>query len=389
MGGNLLIAHGGGPTAVINATLYGLVAEAKKYKEIGGIYGARYGIEGVLKEDLIDLGRESAAVLARLPFTPSSALGSTRRQVSEADYPRFIEIFKKYDIRYFFYNGGNDSMDTCLKVARAAGDYEVRIIGVPKTIDNDLAGTDHCPGFGSAARYTAVSAMELAREVQGLPIHVIIMETMGRNAGWLTAATVLGKKDERDGPHLVYLPERPFNEERFVEDVRRCNDKVRGVLVVASEGLLDEQGESIANTGILDGFGHKIPGGVGQALANMLIRHGLKSRSEKPGLLGRNSIALQSAVDREEAIRVGAYAVQVAVEGKSGCMVAIKRVGNHPYRSELELVPLARGGQYGAQAAGSVNQPGRERHRSFLRRLLPAAPGRAAAGVCKTCKRAN
>ncbi|MGE5549655.1 MAG: 6-phosphofructokinase [Bacteroidota bacterium] len=342
MTGNLLVAHGGGPTAVINASLFGVVSEAKKHKEINGIFGARFGIDGVLNESFIDLGREPESKIDRLPYTPSSALGSTRRKLTEDDYPRIIEIFKRYNIRYFLYNGGNDSMDTCLKVAEAAGNYEIQVIGVPKTIDNDLAETDHCPGFGSAARYTAVSAMELFKEVAGLPIHVIVMETMGRNAGWLTAAAALGRKSETDGPHLVYLPERVFREEQFVEDVRRWNSRVKGVLVVASEGLVDEKGESIANTGILDGFGHKIPGGVGQALSNILIKHGLKSRSEKPGLLGRNSIALQSSVDRDEAIRVGVHAVQCLMEGKTGYMVAIRRVTNTPYQSTLELVPLAK-----------------------------------------------
>lgn len=339
--GNLLIAHGGGPTPVINASLKGVIDEAKKHSEIKGIFGARFGIEGVLNEDLIDLGKESPSKIERLPFTPASALGSCRRKLTEEDYPVILDILKKYNIRYFFYNGGNDSMGTCHKVASIAEDYDMRVIGIPKTIDNDLAHTDHCPGFGSAARYVAVSTMELAKEVEALPIFVCILEVMGRNAGWLAAASSLAKRDEDLGPHLIYLPERPFMKEEFLEDVRMWHSKVKGVLVVVSEGLVDENGNSIGDTSIVDGFGHKIPGGVAQTLSNLVMSElGIKSRNEKPGLVGRASMALQSSVDREEAIRVGSFAVKSAVEGKTGYMVSIKRVSNDPYRSSLELVPL-------------------------------------------------
>lgn len=340
MEGNLLIAHGGGPTAVINASLKGVIDEAK-YKEIKGIYGARFGIEGVLKEDFIDLGREPQFKIEMLPFTPATVLGSCRRKVTEQDYPHILEILKKYNIRYFFYNGGNDSMDTCLQIASLSKNYDLRVIGIPKTIDNDLELTDHSPGFGSAARFAAVSALELTNEVEALPIHIIVLEIMGRNAGWLTAAVSLAKKGDDRGPHLIYLPERIFKKEEFLKDVQMWYQKVKGVLVVASEGLVDENGKSIVNTGMVDGFGHKIPGGVAQTLSDLIINElGIKSRAEKPGLLGRVSIALQSSVDREEAIGVGKYAVQAATEGKTGYMVAIKRVSQNPYRSAFELVPL-------------------------------------------------
>lgn len=338
---NLLVAHGGGPTAVINASLYGVIEEAKKYPQIKGIYGARFGIEGVLNEDFIDLRKQEQSQIDGLPFTPASAIGSCRRKLIEADYPRILEVLKKYNIRYFFYNGGNDSMDTCNKVASIAGDYDIKVIGIPKTIDNDLAFTDHCPGFGSAARYVAISSMDLAKEAQALPIHVLVLEVMGRNAGWLAAAAALARQSEEFGPHLIYLPERPFIKEEFLEDVEKWHSKVKGVLVVVSEGLVDSDGNPIADTGIVDGFGHKVPGGVAQALSNMIIKDlGIKSRAEKPGLLGRACISMQSDADREEAIGVGSFAVKSAIEGKSGYMVSIKRVSNSPYKWDYELVPL-------------------------------------------------
>lgn len=343
--GNLLIAQGGGPTAVINASLQGVIEEAGKYKQIKGIYGARYGVEGLLREDFIDLSKEPLNKIKGLGHTPASALGSCRRKLVEKDFPEVLKILKKYNIRYFFYNGGNDSMDTCNKIAVLAReyDYDINVIGVPKTIDNDLAYTDHCPGFGSAARYSAISAMELAKDVESLPIHVCIMELMGRNAGWLTASAALAKKNGSEGPHLIYLPERPFIEEEFLEDVKQLHAVVHGVLVVVSEGLVDINGNPLADSGIVDGFGHKVPGGVAQHLSNLVMNKlGIKSRSEKPGLLGRASIPMQSDVDREEALGVGAFAVKSAVQGKTGYMVSIKRVSSEPYASDYELVPLER-----------------------------------------------
>lgn len=341
MKGNLLIAHGGGPTAVINASLKGVIDEAKKYKDIDQILGAKYGVEGVLKEEFIDLGIQPQFLVNLLSFSPASAIGSCRRKLTEQDYPVILSVFKKYNIRYFFYNGGNDSMDTCLKIANMAGDYDIKVIGIPKTIDNDLKYTDHCPGFGSAARYVAVSTLELYRDLAALPIHIIILEVMGRNSGWLAAASTLGKRKETDPPHLVYMPECPFIEEKFFEDVKYWNSKVKGVLIVVSEGLVGLDGKSITDIGMFDGFGHKIPGGVAKYLSNLLVtKLGINSRSEEPGLLGRVSVALQSPVDREEANAIGSFSVKSAMEGKSGYMVAIKRVSNNPYKVQLELVPL-------------------------------------------------
>ena len=338
--GNMLIAHGGGPTPVINSSLLGAVREAKLHEEIETIYGARFGAEGILAGDLMDLGQFSQEQLDLLARTPASALGSCRRKLTDADYPAVLECFKKFNIRYFFYNGGNDSMDTCHKVYQLAcqSGYELRVI--PKTIDNDLAVTDHCPGFGSAAKYAAVSALELAFDASALPIHVVVMELMGRNAGWITAASALFA-DQMPCEHLVYLPETNFDKEQFLSAVKEKWSKGRGLLVTVSEGIHYADGSPVADSGIVDGFGHKIPGGAAQTLSDMIMQEtGLKSRSEKPGLLGRVSVALMSEVDQREAEEAGAVAVRSAVEGKTGFMVGFQTTREPEYRSETCLVPL-------------------------------------------------
>ncbi len=342
--GNMLIAQGGGPTPVINSSLLGAVREAKRHPEaIETIYGARYGAEGILAGDLIDLGAVPTEQLDLLARTPASAIGSCRRKLTDADYPDVLECFKKFNIRYFFYNGGNDSMDTCNKVyelAKAAG-YELRVIGIPKTIDNDLAVTDHCPGFGSAAKYAAASALELAQDVAALPIHVVVMEMMGRNAGWITAASALFT-GLMPCEHLVYLPETDFDKDEFLAAVKEKWAKGRGLLVTVSEGIHYAGGVPVADSGIVDGFGHKVPGGAAQTLSDMIMNElGLKSRSEKPGLLGRTSVALMSGTDRDEAELAGATAVKSAVEGESGWMVGFKTEREPEYRSETILIPLA------------------------------------------------
>ena len=339
--GNMLIAHGGGPTPVINSSLLGAVREAKAHGEIEIIYGARFGAEGILAGDLIDLGKFSDEDLALLAKTPASALGSCRRKLTDADYPAVLECFKKFNIRYFFYNGGNDSMDTCNKIYNLSVEtgYELRVIGIPKTIDNDLDVTDHCPGFGSAAKYAAVSALELAQDAAALPIHVVVMEMMGRNAGWITAASAL-YADLMPCEHLVYLPEVTFDKEKFLAAVKEKWAKGRGLLVTISEGIHYADGSPVADSGVVDGFGHKVPGGAAQALSDMIMQEaGLKSRSEKPGLLGRVSVALMSEIDQKEAEEAGACAVRSAVEGKTGFMVGFETTRT-PYSSKTCLIPL-------------------------------------------------
>ena len=340
--GNMLIAHGGGPTPVINSSLLGAVREAKRHSEIETIYGARFGAEGILAGDLMDLGQFSQEQLDLLSRTPASALGSCRRKLPDPDHPAVLECFQRFNIRYFFYNGGNDSMDTCHKVYQLAcqSGYELRVIGIPKTIDNDLAVTDHCPGFGSAAKYAAVSALELAFDASALPIHVVVMELMGRNAGWITAASALFA-DRMPCEHLVYLPETDFDKDRFLSAVKEKWAKGRGLLVTVSEGIHYADGTPVADTGRVDGFGHKIPGGAAQALSDLIMQEtGLKARSEKPGLLGRVSVALMSQVDQQEAEAAGSAAVRAAVEGKTGYMTGFETTRTPEYRSELRLIPL-------------------------------------------------
>ena len=323
MGKNILVAHGGGPTAVINCSLQGVVEAARSAGFDGSIYAARFGAEGILAGDLIDLTDVPAATIARLSHTPASAIGSCRRKLTDADYPTVLETLKRFDVGYFFYNGGNDSMDTCHK-------------------DNDLDLTDHCPGFGSAARYAALSSAELALDASALPIHVVVLELMGRNAGWVTAASALAGR-LTGCPVLTYLPEVPVDEDRMLADVERTYARGKGLLVTVSEGLCGLDGKPLADTGIVDGFGHTVPGGTAQHITDQIIQKlGLKSRAEKPGLLGRASIPYQSSTDRAEAYAVGQYAVEAALQGESGYMVAINAVRTPAYRADLSLVPLAK-----------------------------------------------
>ena len=340
--GNMLIAHGGGPTPVINSSLLGAVREAKRHPEIETIYGARFGAEGILAGDLIDLGAVEEERLDLLARTPASAIGSCRRKLTDGDYPAVLDCFKRFNIRYFFYNGGNDSMDTCHKIYRLAcqSGYELRVIGIPKTIDNDLAVTDHCPGFGSAAKFAAASALEAAQDASALPIHVVVLELMGRNAGWITAASAL-YADLMPCEHLVYLPETDFDKEAFLSAVREKFARGKGLLVTISEGIHYGDGSPVADSGVVDGFGHKVPGGAAQTLCDMIMAEtGLKARSEKPGLLGRTSVALMSQVDQAEAMEAGACAVRSAVEGQTGVMVGFQAEREPAYTCRTCLIPL-------------------------------------------------
>lgn len=342
MGLNILVAHGGGPTAVINTSLQGVVEAARGSGKVDKIYAARFGAEGILKGDLIDLTQVPASTISLLSATPASAIGSCRRKLTEADYPTVIETLKRFHIDCFFYNGGNDSMDTCNKVsklAKAEG-LDVRVIGIPKTMDNDLDITDHCPGFGSAARYAAESACELALDASGLPIHVVVLELMGRNAGWVTAASALAAR-QTNCEVLTYLPELPVNEDKMLHDIERAYAKGNGLLVTVSEGLCGLDGKPLATTGIVDGFGHTVPGGTAQHIADSILQKlNLKARGEKPGLLGRASIPYASRTDRMEAYAVGKYAVEAALEGKTDSMVAIDAHRGESYSFDLFLAPL-------------------------------------------------
>ena len=344
MGLNILVAHGGGPTAVINTSLQGVVETARASGKVDKIYAARFGAEGILKGDLIDLTDVPAATISLLATTPASAIGSCRRKLTEADYPTVLETLRRFKIDCFFYNGGNDSMDTCNKVnelAKAEG-LDVRVIGIPKTMDNDLDITDHCPGFGSAGRYAAECACELALDASGLPIHVVVLELMGRNAGWVTATSALAAK-ATDCEVLTYLPEVLVDEDKMLTDIENAWAKGKGLLVTVSEGICGMDGKPLASTGIVDGFGHTVPGGTAQHVTDSIIQKlGIKSRAEKPGLLGRASIPYASRVDQQEAYSVGKYAVEAALAGESGSMVAIDAHRGETYSFDLFLAPLSK-----------------------------------------------
>ena len=339
---NLLIMHGGGPTAVINCSLYGAVTEAKKKLKGGRILAARNGTGGLIREELIDLTEVAEADLEKLLVTPGSAIGTSRDQLNEAEYLRMAEILKRHQIRYVLMNGGNGTMDTCgrLFLACRKQGLEIKVMGIPKTMDNDIAVTDHSPGFPSAARFIAESVREVCADVRGLPIHVSVIEASGRNAGWITAASALAADQGGPGPDLIYLPERPFDEDAFIEDVKELLKVKKGIVVVASEGLKDAAGkpvvEPIFTVGRATYFGD-----VGAHLANLVIRRlGYKARSEKPGLIGRASIRLQSPVDRREAIEAGALACREVLSGTTGKMVAFRRVCDRPYRAEAFLTDI-------------------------------------------------
>ncbi|VBB07735.1 atp-dependent 6-phosphofructokinase [Lucifera butyrica] len=337
---NLAVVHGGGPTSVLNASLYGVIEEAKKHGAISGILGAKGGIAGILKEQFIDFRKQSAENIERLPFTPASAIGTSRKELFEEDYENIVKILVKNNIKFLLFNGGNGSMDTCGKIYKAAKRFDINVIGIPKTIDNDIAITDHSPGFGSAARYIAASTAEVAEDVKAMPIHVCVIEAMGRNAGWITAASALARKNKEDAPHLIYLPERPFNQMEFLQDVKKLYDKLGGVVVVVSEGLKNEKGESIVPPLFTQGRSVYF-GDVSAHLALMIVKElGIKARSEKPGIFGRASIAYQSFIDREEAKFAGVCAVKALLKGESGKMVGFSRVSNSPYKCNTILIPI-------------------------------------------------
>ena len=350
---NMLIVHGGAPTAVMNASLYGAITAAQKSGVVDSIYGARGGSRSLLTGDYIDLSALSREALEKLPYTPASFIGTSRFPVDN-DYAAIADKLVEQDIRYLLFNGGNGSMDTCGKIAaaiaRRAPGKGIRVVGIPKTIDNDIAVTDHAPGFGSAARYLAASVSELAQDVASLPIHICIVESMGRNSGWLTAAAALAKTAGRSeasfseqsqlGPHLIYVPEVPFDEEEFLDEAKTLYDRYGGVVVVASEGLKTGDGKPIVPP--LFQTGRSVYyGDVSAHLCATVIRKlGIKARSEKPGILGRCSIAHQSALDRDEAILAGAEAVKAALSGQTAVMVGFRRISSKPYRCETFLIPI-------------------------------------------------
>lgn len=341
MAENLLIVHGGGPTAVMNGSLYGAIKEAKKSDEIGHIYGANNGTGGFLKKDFLELENVPEEKLKLLLQTPGTAIGTSRDPIEQEHYEKMADILEEENIKYVLFNGGNGTMDTCGKLHKTCQKrgLDVKVMGIPKTTDNDIAVTDHSPGFGSAARYMAACTQELAADVRSLPIHVVVMEASGRNAGWITASSALaGEKGY--APDLIYLPERAFDEDKFIEDVKKLLEKKSGILVVASEGLTDKEGKPIVKP-VFKTERATYFGDVSSHLANLVIQKlGYKARGEKPGLLGRASIFMQSQVDIEEAQMAGELVCRAALDGESGKMVAFSRVSENPYEMKPFLVDI-------------------------------------------------
>ena len=352
--GACIIGQSGGPTSVINASAYGAIRAGLDADAITKVYGAAHGIRGVLDDKLYIMDEEDPEELKLLRNTPSSELGSCRYKMKDpdeddTDYKRILEIFKKYDVRYFFYNGGNDSMDTCNKVSKYMQKvgYDCRVMGIPKTIDNDLFGTDHCPGYASAAKYIATSCMEISKDATVYDnAQITVVEIMGRHAGWLTAAAGLATYFGA-GPDLIYLPETDFNMDKFYADVDKVYATKNKVLIAVSEGIHYADGRFVseAETSATDGFGHAQLGGLAVKLAEALKTHlgGVKVRGIELSLLQRCGAHLASAADVAEAELAGRVAVESAVAGRTDCMVAFKRVmEGGKYTCETELLPLAK-----------------------------------------------
>jgi len=327
--GNLIIGQSGGATAVINASLVGAFEAAQCDECIGNIYGMHYGIEGFLKEDIIDLRQQPESLWPRLMHTPSAALGSCRYQLQDGDEERILTLLHRYNIRYLLYIGGNDSADTTHRLAQAANKqgYELGVISLPKTIDNDLPFTDHCPGYGSAARFYAQATMDSTINMRALPeIYAIkVIEIPGRSVGWLTSASALGKRNEIDPPHLILIPEYPFHEQQFLERVEAIYRRIKTVTIATSEAIHDEQGHFLGTAEQEQGdtFHHAQMSGAGQALAKLIKdRLGIQARAEKYGDL---QWSIVSQTDRDEAYRVGQAGTQALLEGKSDVMITLVR----------------------------------------------------------------
>ena len=349
--GSLIIGQSGGPSPVINSSAYGVIRTALDAECITKVYGAYHGIKGVLDDQLLCMDQEDRAELDRLPYTPSSALGSCRYKIADpdvddTDYKRILEIFKKYDVRYFCYNGGNDSMDTCNKISKYMQKvgYDCRVMGVPTTIDNDLFGTDHCPGFASAAKYIATSCMEVYQDARVYDTGMVcIIEIMGRHAGWLAASAALAS-EYGAGPDLIYLPETDFSMPKFIEDVKRVYAEKGSCIIAVSEGIHYADGSFVseAKTSATDGFGHAQLGGLAALLASIVKeKTGAKVRGIELSLLQRCGAHLASETDIEEAVMAGRAAVENAVAGITDKMVAFERetVDGH-YVCKTKLLPL-------------------------------------------------
>ena len=348
--GSVIIGQSGGPSAVINCSAYGVIKTALENPNITKVYGAFHGIKGVLNDQLMIMDEEDPAELEHMLYTPSSALGSCRYKIADpdvddTDYKRILEIFKKYNVRYFFYNGGNDSMDTCNKISKYMQKvgYECRVMGVPKTIDNDLNGTDHCPGFSSAAKFIATSCMEVHRDAHVYDTGMVtVVEIMGRHAGWLAGSAALATWAGY-GPDLIYLPEVDFDMDKFIADVTAIYNKTGKCMVAVSEGIHYADGRFVseAETSATDGFGHAQLGGLAVKLAEVIkSKTGAKVRGIELSLLQRCGSHVGSKTDIDEAFEAGKVAVEAAVSGVTDKMVAFQCTREGGYKCETVLQPL-------------------------------------------------
>ena len=349
--GNLLYAQSGGVTAVINATACAVIQTCRRHRIKA--YAARNGIIGALREELFDLAREDRASIAALRHTPGGAFGSCRFKLKSPDvdrarYERLIDVLRAHDIRYFLYNGGNDSADTALKISKIGEElgYALHVIGVPKTVDNDLPVTDSCPGFGSVAKYTAVSVLEASLDVESMSessTKVFVMEVMGRHAGWIAAAAGVAGKHADDPPHIILFPEIPFDEPAFLAKVKATVERIGYCTVVVSEGVKNADGKFLAEAGTTDAFGHTQLGGVGPLIAQLVkSKLGYKYHWAVPDYLQRSARHLASRTDAEQAYAVGKAAVEYALAGKNAVMPVIKRMSSKPFKWKIVPAPITK-----------------------------------------------
>jgi len=377
--GKMLIGQSGGPTAVINQSLVGAIINAKKHPNITGILGAQHGIKGIMDEDFIDLSPYDTAHLERIAKTPAAALGSVRLKPGTAECIRVFEVFKKHDIRYFFYIGGNDSAETAHIIAEMAKKehYDFCTVHIPKTIDNDLKVTDHCPGFASAAKFVAHAFIGDDRDnraLKGIKVNVV----MGRHAGFLTASSALARQgDCQSGPHLIYLPERPFEPSQFQHDVRQVYKKLGRCVIAVSEGVSDAQGQPILNTGEKDSHGNvqlSGTGALGDYLSQLIkeaFSEPIRVRADTFGYLQRSFPDVVSHIDAQEARMVGTFAVEQATTGTSGS-VAIRRLNNSPYQSDCFMTPLASVARESTEMKDSwINADGNDVTNDFIDYVTP------------------
>jgi ATP-dependent phosphofructokinase / diphosphate-dependent phosphofructokinase len=376
---NALIAHGGGPTSVINASLAGLVAQLRQKKIFPRLYGARFGVRGILEENFIDLLVGGEDLIERVAETPGSALGSSRFKLSDDDHGRVLDIMRRNEIRCFFYTGGNGSMGTALRIAhdaRARG-YDLQVIGIPKTIDNDLCITDHTPGYPSTAHFFAVAARDIGEDNRSLPPPVSVLEVLGRNAGWVAAATALARTQEDDAPHLIYFPEKPVSLDQMAADAEQVYRRVGRVLIAVCEGQLDEKGTPFgAEVDRPTSAVHRLASNLGHTLARLLsAKLNLRARAEKPGLFGRCCGPLASPLDRAEARECGRAAAHAAENDESGVMIAIGRESADSYRSSTFSTPLESvAGRERLIPASWINDAGNDVTSDFLNYISPLVP---------------